>query len=72
MGLYYVNQLRDVVDISYNFLQKIKEESITREGQIQDSERKLKSQNLQLGVWSVFAAIFLLIVIIYLRNVKRF
>ena len=72
MGLYYVNPLGDVVDISYNFLQKIKEESITREGQIQDSERKLTSQNLQLGVWSVFAAIFLLIVIIYLRNVKRF
>jgi hypothetical protein len=58
-------------DISYNFLQKIKGEALTRETQLQDTERNIKTRNIELAVWSVFTAIFLLIVITYLRNVKR-
>jgi len=72
MGLYYVNPLGDVIDISYNYLKEIKEKSLTRIGQLEDSEIKLKSQNIQLTIWTIFAAIFLLIAIVYLRNVNKF
>lgn len=72
MGLYYVNPLGDVIDISYNYLKGIKENSLTRIGQLEDSELKLKSQNIQLTIWTIFAAIFLLIAIVYLRNVNKF
>jgi hypothetical protein len=71
MGYLYIDPLGKVTDISYNFLQKIKGEALTRETQLQDTERNIKTRNIELAVWSVFTAIFLLIVITYLRNVKR-
>ena len=71
MGYYYVNPLGEIKDISYNYLQRIKEDSLTRQAQIEDSELKYKSENMQLVIWSIFAAIFLLIVIVYLRKIKR-
>ena len=71
MGYYYVNPLGDVKDISYNFLQKIKEDSLTREAQLEDSKIKYESQNIIFVLWSIFTALFLLIVIVYLRNVRR-
>jgi hypothetical protein len=72
MGYYYVNPLGQVKDISYNYLQKIKGDTITREAQVEDSELKYKSQNIQFVIWSIFTSIFLLIVIVYLRKVRRF
>jgi hypothetical protein len=72
MGYYYVNPLGEVKDISYNFLQKIKGDSLTREAQLKDSELKYKSQSIQFVIWSIFTSIFLLIVIVYLRKVRRF
>lgn len=71
MGYYYVNPLGDVKDISYNFLQKIKEDSLTREAQLEDSKLKYESQNIIFVLWSIFTALFLLIVIVYLRKVRR-
>ena len=71
MGYYYVNPLGKPTDISYNFLGKIREDSLTREAQLKDNERNIKSHNLQLAIWSVFTAIFLLIVITFIRKVKR-
>ena len=72
MGYYYVNPLGEVKDISYNFLQKIKGDSLTREAELKDSELKYKSQSIQFVIWSIFTSIFLLIVIVYLRKVRRF
>ena len=71
MGYYYVNPLGDVKDISYNFLQKIKEDSLTREAQLEDSKLKYESQNINFILWSIFTSLFLLIVIVYLRKVRR-
>lgn len=71
MGYYYVNPLGEIKDISYNYLQRIKGDSLTRQAQIEDSELKYKSENMQLVIWSIFASIFLLIVIVYLRKIKR-
>ena len=71
MGYYYVNPLGEIKDISYNYLQRIKGDSLTRQAQIEDSELKYKSENIQLVIWSIFVAIFLLIVIVYLRKIKR-
>lgn len=71
MGYLYIDPLGKVTDISYNFLQKIRGEALTRETQLQDTERNIKTRNIELAIWSVFTAIFLLIVITYLRNVKR-
>ena len=71
MGYYYVNPLGEVKDISYNFLQKIKEDSLTREAQLEDSKVKYESQNIIFILWSIFTALFLLIVIVYLRKVRR-
>lgn len=72
MGYYYVNPLGDIKDISYNNLQKIKGNSLTTEAQLQDSELKYKSQNMQFIIWSIFTSLFLLIVIVYLRKIRRF
>ena len=71
MGYYYVNPLGEVKDISYNFLQKIKEDRITREAQLEDSKLKYESQNINFILWSIFTSLFLLIVIVYLRKVRR-
>jgi len=71
MGYYYVNPLGDVKDISYNYLQKIKGDTLTRSAQLEDSELKYESQNIQFILWSIFTAIFLLIVIVYLRKIRR-
>lgn len=71
MGYYYVNPLGEVKDISYNFLQNIKEDSLTREAQLEDSKLKYDSQNIIFILWSIFASLFLLIVIVYLRKVRR-
>ena len=71
MGYYYVNPLGEVKDISYNFLQKIKEDSLTREAQLEDSKIKYESQNINFILWSIFTSLFLLIVIVYLRKVRR-
>ena len=71
MGYYYVNPLGDVKDISYNYLQKIKEDTLTRRAQLEDSELKYESQNIQFILWSIFTAIFLLIVIVYLRKIRK-
>ena len=38
MGYHYVNPLGEVKDISNNYLQKIKGESLTREAQLEDSK----------------------------------
>ena len=43
MGYYYVNPLGKPTDISYNFLGKIREDSLTREAQLKDNERNIKS-----------------------------
>jgi hypothetical protein len=71
MGYYYVNPLGDIKDISYNNLQKIKGNSLTMTAQLEDSELKYKSQNMQFIIWSIFTALFLLIVIVYLRKIRR-
>lgn len=71
MGYYYVNPLGEVKDISYNFLQNIKEDSLTREAQLEDSKLKYESQNIIFILWSIFASLFLLILIVYLRKVRR-
>ena len=70
MGYYYVNPLGEVKDISYNYLQRIKGDTLTRTAHIEDSELKYNSQNIQLIIWSIFTAIFLLIVIVYLRKIR--
>jgi hypothetical protein len=71
MGYYYVNPLGEVKDISYNFLQNIKEDSLTREAQLEDSKLKYQSQNVIFILWSIFASLFLLMLIVYLRKVRR-
>jgi hypothetical protein len=71
MGYYYVNPLGEVKDISYNFLQKIKGDTLTREAQLEDSKLKYESQNINFILWSIFTSLFLLIVIVYLRKVRR-
>ena len=71
MGYYYVNPLGEVKDISYNFLQKIKADTLTREAQLEDSKIKYESQNINFILWSIFTSLFLLIVIVYLRKVRR-
>lgn len=71
MGYYYVNPLGEVKDISYNFLQNIKEDSLTREAQLEDSKLKNESQNIIFILWSIFASLFLLMLIVYLRKVRR-
>jgi hypothetical protein len=71
MGYYYVNPLGEVKDISYNFLQNIKEDSLTREAQLEDSKLKYQSQNVIFILWSIFASLFLLMLILYLRKVRR-
>jgi hypothetical protein len=71
MGYYYVNPLGEVKDISYNFLQNIKEDSLTREAQLEDGKLKYKSQNVIFILWSIFASLFLLMLIVYLRKVRR-
>ena len=71
MGYYYVNPLGEVKDISYNFLQKIKEDTLTREAQLEDSKLKYESQNINFILWSIFTSLFLLIVIVYLRKLRR-
>ena len=65
MGYFYIDPLGKATDISYNFVQKIKGEALTRETQLKDSERIIKSHYIELAIWSVFTAIF------FLRNVKR-
>jgi hypothetical protein len=71
MGYHYVNPLGEVKDISNNYLQKIKGESLTREAQLEDSKLKYESQNINFTIWSIFTSLFLLIVIVYLRKVRR-
>lgn len=68
----YINPLGDVIDISYNSISKIKDNTLTRNAQLDDSKKKNKSYNFQLIIWSIVAGLFILILAILLRKVKDF
>lgn len=72
MSQFYVNPLGEVKDISYNNIQPIKKNYITREAQVDDSLKKYDSVNMQFIIWSIVAAILILAMITLLRNVKNY
>lgn len=67
----HVNPLGEIsYDISYNNVNDYKKNQETRKAQIEDSEKKNKSNLLQLGIWSFTASIFVLILLVLIRNIK--
>jgi len=67
----YVNPLGEIQDISYNNVDVLKSNVKTRNAQEEDSNIKNKSNYLQLTVWSITAAILLLIVLTFIRNINN-
>ena len=66
----YVNPLGVVEDISYNNIGKFMKNTGTRTAQVEDAEKKNKSNNLQLGLWTFTAAVFILILLALIRNIN--
>jgi hypothetical protein len=68
----YVNPLGEVKDISYNNIGKFRKNVETRKAQLDDSNKKYESNNIQFIIWSVVASILILAMIVFLRNIKDF
>ena len=66
----YVNPIGDVVDISYNDIGNYMKNKNTRDAQVEDAEKKNKSNNVQLALWTFTAAICLLILLALIRNIN--
>jgi hypothetical protein len=68
----YSNPLGDTsVDISYNNIQNYFKNTKTLHAQVDDFNKKYKSNELQLILWSSTAAIGILIILALIRNMKE-
>lgn len=67
----YMNPLGEIKDISYNNVDTFTKNNTTRNAQLEDIEKKYESYNLQLGLWSFTASIFILILLVLLRNINN-
>jgi hypothetical protein len=56
---------------NYNYIDKFKKNKDTIDARINDINKKFKSNKYILASWSIIAAIFILILLILLRNINN-
>ena len=67
----YSNPLGNVSDTSFNNMQNYFKNKNTINAQVDDFEKKYKSNEIQLIMWSSSAAIGILIVLALIRNIRE-
>ena len=67
----YTNPLGNNSDISFNNINNYFKNKNTVAAQVDDFEKKYKSNELQLVLWSSTAAIGILIVLALIRNIRE-
>ena len=67
----YTNPLGNVSDTSFNNMQNYFKNKNTINAQVDDFEKKYKSNEIQLIMWSSSAAIGILIVLALIRNIRE-
>tara|TARA_B100000989_G_scaffold178053_1_gene133710 strand:+ start:2535 stop:2753 length:219 start_codon:yes stop_codon:yes gene_type:complete len=67
----YSNPIGEIVDMSYNNMNNYFKNKKTVNAQVSDFEKKYKSNELQLFIWSSTAAIGILIVLALIRNIRE-
>jgi hypothetical protein len=65
----YVNPLGEIQDISYNNVVNLKNNAKTTEAKIDDSEKRNKSNHMQLALWSFTSIVVILILLVLIRNI---
>lgn len=68
---YYLNPLGDLKELPINNkVNKLKKNDKVINAQLEDSKNKNKGHNHLFYIWSVVAAIFILILLVLLRNIN--
>jgi hypothetical protein len=67
----YTDPLGNISDTSFNNMQNYFKNKNTINAQVDDFEKKYKSNELQLIMWSSSAAIGILIVLALIRNIRE-
>lgn len=65
----YINPLGKPVEIDYNNVANLKKNARTTEAKVDDSEKRNKSNHMQLALWSFTAIVIILILLILVRNI---
>lgn len=69
---FYVDPLGNInEDIKYNYVNDFKKNKNTINARIDDINKKFKSSKYNLTIWSIVAGIFILILLILLRNMNN-
>ena len=68
---FYSNPIGEIIDVSYNNMGNYFKNKDTIKAQLEDFEKKFKSNELQLILWSSTAAIGILIVLALIRNIRN-
>lgn len=71
MSFYYKNKLGQYQDISSNHVANFKKNNLTIQKMEEDSNKLLKSYNLQLAVWSITAGISILTILIIIKKIRN-
>ena len=58
-------------NINYNYIDKFKKNKDTINARINDINKKFKSNKYNLTSWSIVAALFILILLMLLRNINN-
>ena len=67
----YTDPIGNISDISFNNMQNYFKNKNTINAQVDDFEKKYKSNEIQLILWSSSAAIGILIVLALIRNIRE-
>ena len=68
----YVDPLGNLYEnINYNYIDKFKKNKDTIHARINDVNKKFKSNKYILTSWSIVAALFILILLMLLRNINN-
>ena len=67
----YSDPLGNTSDISFNNIQNFFKNTKTLDAQVNDFNKKYKSNELQLILWSFTASIGILIVLALIRNIRE-
>ena len=68
---FYINPLGQKIDTSFNNIKNYFKNTKTINAQVDDFNKKYKSNELQLLTWSFSASIGILIVLALIRNMKE-
>jgi hypothetical protein len=71
MSFYYKNKLGQYQDISLNHVANFKKNNLTIKKMEEDSNKLLKSYNLQLAVWSITAGISILTILMIIKKLRN-